>query len=323
MKPLNQVTWGIIGVGDVCEKKSAPAMQKIEHSDIKIVMRRNGDRAADYARRHGIAHWTDDAEQVLTDPDVNAIYIATPPHVHAELAIRAAAAGKPTYVEKPMARTYEECSRMVDAFQRADLPLWVAYYRRALPNVRWVKALLDEGAIGAVRMVTMELFQPLRAATDWRVDPEVSGGGYFHDLASHQFDVLDFLLGPVQRAIGFSANQAGAYPADDVVAASFVFTNGILGTGSWCFTTDDRSQRDQITLVGERGTIRFDAFATFTVTVDAEKTGVKERTFTMPEHIQQPLIQQLVDELRGTGQCVSTGVSAARTNWVMDQIVRT
>ena len=325
MKLLTNITWGIIGVGDVCEKKSAPAMQKIEHSDIKIVMRRDGDQAEDYARRHRVPHWTTDADEVLADPDVSAIYIATPPHVHAELALKAAAAGKPTYVEKPMARTYDECSRMVDAFQQANLPLWVAYYRRALPNVLWVKELLDTGAIGAVRMVTIQLFQPPRAVpdteVDWRVDPVVSGGGYFHDLASHQFDLLDFLLGPVQRATGFSANRAGRYPADDVVTASFVFTNGVLGAGSWCFTTDERAQNDQITLIGETGHIQLDAFASFTVKVDSEKTGVQERTFTMPEHIQQPLIQQIVNELRGEGTCVSTGESAARTNWVMDEIV--
>lgn len=327
MKPFNKVVWGVIGVGDVCEKKSAPAMQKIPHSEIKIVMRRDGDKAQDYAQRHDIPRWTDDAEGVLADPDVNAIYIATPPNVHADLALRAAAAGKPVYVEKPMARTYNECRRMVDTFQQANLPLWVAYYRRALPNVLRVKELLDEEAIGAVRLVTIQLRQPLRPAlvadseTEWRVDPAVSGGGYFHDLASHQFDLLDFLLGPIEQATGFAANQAGVYPADDIVTASFVFANGVMGSGHWCFTTDPVSKEDQITIIGEKGHIHFDAFTDLTVAVDASGFGQQEYTFTMPEHIQQPLIQQVVDELQSVGQCVSSGVSAARTNWVMDEIV--
>ena len=203
MKPLNKVVWGIIGVGDVCEKKSAPAMRKIAHSEIKIVMRRNRDKAQDYAQRHGVPAWTNDVDEVLADDEVNAIYIATPPDTHADLALHAAAAGKPVYVEKPMARTYNECTRMVAAFQQADLPLWVAYYRRALPNVLRVKELLDKKALGAVRMVTIQLRQPLRPALiadsatdrvtldrvtldrvtldrvtlDWRVDPAVSGGG--------------------------------------------------------------------------------------------------------------------------------------------------
>ncbi len=328
MKPLNKVVWGIIGVGDVCEKKSAPAMRKIAHSEIKVVMRRHRDKAQDYAQRHGVPVWTNEVDEVLADDEVNAIYIATPPDAHANLTLRAAAAGKPVYVEKPMARTHDECTRMVDAFQQADLPLWVAYYRRALPNFLRVKELLDEGAIGAVRMVTIQLRQPLRpglvanSETDWRVDPAVSGGGYFHDLASHQFDLLDFLFGPIAQATGFAANQAGAYPADDVVTASFSFANGVLGSGHWCFTTDPRSKTDQITIIGEKGHIRFDAFTDFNVAIDATDFGRHEYTFTMPEHIQQPLIQQVVDELRGVGQCVSSGGSAARTNWVLDEIVR-
>ena len=144
----------------------------------------------------------------------------------------------------------------------------------------------------------------------------------FHDLASHQFDLLDFLFGPIEQATGFAANQAGAYPADDVVTASFVFANGVMGSGHWCFTTDSRSQKDQITIVGEKGHIRFDAFTEFNVAIDATDFGQQKYTFTMPEHIQQPLIQQVVDELRGVGQCVSSGVSAARTSRVLDEIVR-
>lgn len=321
---VNKVVWGILGVGDVCEKKSAPAMDKIDHSEISVVMRRNPDQAADFAQRHGVSRWTDQVDEVINDPEVNAIYIATPPHVHTELALKAAAAGKPTYVEKPMARTYEECHRMVDAFQQANVPLWVAYYRRALPNVLRVKELLKQNAIGEVRMVTIELYQPLRPtdanASNWRVHPEVSGGGYFHDLASHQLDLLDFLFGPIQYAHGFSTNQAGAYPADDAVAASFRFASGVLGTGSWCFAA--HQYLDQITIQGEGGTIRFDAFTEFKVNIETKAWGSKEYAFTMPEHIQQPLIQQIVDELRGIGQCVSTGSSAARTGWVMDQILR-
>ena len=325
---LHKVIWGVIGAGDVCEKKSAPAMRKIAHSEIKVVMRRNLAKAEDYARRHHIPTWTNDLDEVLADDEVNAIYIATPPDTHAEIALKAAEVGRAVYVEKPMARTYDECARMLSAFQKAHLPLLVAYYRRTLPSFLRVKELLDAGAIGAVRLVTIELLQPLRPSliadseVNWRVNPDVSGGGYFHDLASHQLDLLDFLLGPIKQATGYSANQAGAYAADDSVTAAFVFENGIMGSGSWCFTTDPRSEKDQITLIGEKGHIRFDAFSTFSVVVDSHQVGQQAYAFTMPEHIQQPLIEQVVDELRGVGSCVSTGVSAVRTSWVMDEIVK-
>ena len=128
------VKWGILGVGDVCEVKSAPAMQLIKNSELVAVMRRNGAKAKDYARRHQVPKWYDKAEDLIHDPDVNAIYIATPPNAHCELTIKAAEAGKPVYVEKPMARTFSECEQMIAACKKANVPLYVAYYRRMLPN---------------------------------------------------------------------------------------------------------------------------------------------------------------------------------------------
>ncbi len=141
------------------------------------------------------------AEALLTDPDVNAVYVATPPSSHEEYVVRAAAAGKPVLVEKPMGRTHQECLRMIAACERARIPLYVAYYRRSLPAFLRVKALLDDGAVGELRCVSIRLLQPPSSADldpgnlPWRVRPEISGGGYFVDLASHQFDFLDFLFG--------------------------------------------------------------------------------------------------------------------------------
>src|SRR5690554_1696255 len=129
-----EVRWGIIGVGNVCEVKSAPAMNIIPNSRLVAVMRRNGEKAKAYAERHGVSQWYDNADDLINDPEVNAIYIATPPNAHAALTQKAAQAGKPVYVEKPMARTYQECMDMVKICEKAQVPLFVAYYRRALPN---------------------------------------------------------------------------------------------------------------------------------------------------------------------------------------------
>lgn len=325
MEKLSTIKWGIIGVGDVCEKKSAPALYKSPDSEVVIVMRRNAEKVADFARRHGIGQWTTDADEVLHHPEVNAIYIATPPNSHKEYTLRAAKIGKPVYVEKPMAMSFSECQAMVQACEDADVPLYVAYYRRALPNILKVKELLEEGHIGEVRMVRIDLYQPLKdgiivkTEENWRVDPSISGGGYFHDLASHQFDLLDFLLGPISSAKGIGANQVGLYPADDVVSAAFQFQNGIMGSGSWCFTTSPVAEKDGIVLIGEKGKIKFGVFADTTVSL---KTADKdlEFSFEMPEHIQMPLVQQIIADLRGNGECPSTGRTGARTNWVLDQI---
>lgn len=328
ISPLKEIRWGIIGVGDVCEVKSAPAMQQIPHSRLVAVMRRNGTKAADYARRHKVPKWYDNADHLIADPEVNAIYIATPPYAHAEYTLKAVAAGKPVYVEKPMARTYEECQQMIAASQEANVPLWVAYYRRALPNFTKVKEIIDSGIIGKVRVVNIQLVKPLEpdlianSEHNWRVDPEIAGGGYFFDLASHQLDFLDFALGPLRSVNGLARNQGGAYPAEDIVVASFEFENGAVGNGIWCFTAAEVAAKELITIIGSEGQIRFATFGDPRVFLDTD-SGTKEIfEFTLPKHIQYPLLETVVAQLRGSGICPSTGQSAARTNWVMDQILK-
>lgn len=322
------VNWGIIGVGNVCEVKSAPAMYKTTNSQVVAVMRRNTEKAADFAQRHGVPKWYSDVDQLISDPEVNAIYIATPPHVHTDLALKVAESGKPAYVEKPMATTYQECQTMVKAFEEKNLPLYVAYYRRALPNFLKIKELIEQGTIGTVRMVHIEMIKPIapdiitHLKDNWRVDPETSGGGYFYDLASHQLDFLDFLLGPIQEAKGLSINQAGTYPADDITVGSFVFPNNVIGSGNWCFTAGNSIDREITTITGSKGHITYSTFENSTVNLFSDESGEQQFNFEPPAHIQQPLIEKIVADLLGKGKSPSTGESAARTNWVMECITK-
>jgi len=324
--PGNEVRWGILGVGDVCEVKSAPAMNIVDNSRLIAVMRRDKQLAQDYARRHEVPKWYGDANLLIDDPDVNAIYIATPPNAHAELALKAAAAGKPVYVEKPMARSYGECQEMITACADADVPLYVAYYRRALPHFVKIKKLLASGVIGEVRHVRVELNQRLlphvtrNLDNNWRVDPEIAGGGYFYDLASHQLDLLDFLLGPIETATGYAANLAGQYVAEDIVTAAFRFETGVMGSGIWCFATGQASERDATTIVGSEGQISFETFGAGQFVLDTDTGGEEIFEFELPRHIQEFLIESVVSDLLGKGTCPSTGKSASRTNRVMEQI---
>jgi len=327
-KKLEEVQWGIIGVGDVCEVKSAPAMNLIEGSKLVAVMRRNGERAKDYAERHGVSKWYDDADALINDPEVNAIYIATPPSSHEMYTIKAAAANKPVYVEKPMARTHTECLLMIEACKRSNVPLFVAYYRRSLPNILKIQSLLKEKVIGDVRYVNITLNKTIHpdilkgivSADNWRINPEVAGGGYFFDLASHQLDILDFLFGPVKEAQGYATNQAGTYHAEDIVVGSFRFESGVMGLGNWCFTTAEVASKEVTTIVGSKGQISYACFGDHSVTVEVDGKEKEVLKFEIPKHIQQPLIQTIVDELLGKGKSPSDGVSAARTGWVMDQL---
>jgi predicted dehydrogenase len=321
------VSWGIIGVGNVTELKSGPAFFKANHSRLVAVMRRDAARAEDYAARHGVNHWYSNAGELINDPGVNAVYVATPPSSHAVYAIQSMKAGKPVYVEKPMARTHQECLEMINVSRETGIPLFVAYYRRTLPAFLKVRELLETGAIGKILTVNVRLYKEARERgykpeeMSWHIHPEISGGGHFYDLASHQFDFLDFLFGPVAEVKGIAVNQAGLYTAEDTVTAIFKFQNGITGTGSWCFVADKSSETDIMEFMGDDGKISLSCFQHGEVILE-KRTGVQRFSFVNPENIQLNLIQQVVDTLRGESECVSTGESAARTNRVMEEILK-
>lgn len=324
----SEVRWGIIGVGNVCEVKSAPAMNLVPNSRLVAVMRRNEAKVKDYARRHQVPNWYTDAQALIENPEVNAIYIATPPHLHLHFTRLAAEAGKPVYVEKPMARTYAECQEMIRICEKAEVPLYVAYYRRALPHFVKIKELIEQGEIGKIRSVHIQMRQepePEIIASlehNWRVNPEIAGGGYFYDLASHQIDLLQFFLGKITHAFGFQANQAGLYEAEDTVAGSFAFEQGAVGTGSWSFASAQENQMDQIILDGSLGQIRFETFGKGEFQLKKDKADDTYFKFDLPQHIQQPLIELIVGDLLGKTTCPSTGESASWTNWVLEKLTQ-
>lgn len=322
---MEKVSWGIIGCGNVTEAKSGPAFNKVEKSCLTAVMRRNQDLAREYAERHHVPKYYSVADDLINDPDVNAVYIATPPDSHAELAIKALQAGKPVYVEKPMALNYADCLRMIEASESARVPLFVAYYRRALPGFLKVKELIDAGAIGKIRTVNLQLYKSLTeeeksANKPWRVSPLIAGGGHFVDLASHQLDYFDSLFGPVTEVVSLAKNQAGAYAAEDIVSASFLFENNVILTGSWCFSVPENLRRDTVEIIGEGGSIRFSTFDFLPIELET-RYGMETFDFPKPLHVQQNLIQLIVNELLGEGKSPSTGLSAARTTRVIDQIL--
>lgn len=317
------IRWGIIGCGEVTEVKSGPGFQKADGSTLVAVMRRDRAKADDYARRHGVPRVHDTADALIADPEIDAVYIATPPSSHCDLARRVAAAGKPCLVEKPMARSYAECLRMVDAFRRAARPLWVAYYRRAQPRFLLIGRLISEGRIGRITSVHAEIHNRLpsedEAARDWHYDPAVSGGGLIFDVGSHAVDLLDFFCGPIAHVEAVSVNTGGRYPAEDVTVAAFGFLGGLAGTGVFNFNAFDKT--DSLTFLGTEGDLTTPIFGDDDIVVRGPD-GAEHHTIVRPEHVHQPLIQTIVDELRGRGRCPSTGESGARASWVLDQCVQ-
>lgn len=321
-----EIRWGFIGCGEVTEKKSGPAFGKVEGSKVVAVMSRSHDKASSYAQRHHISRWYTDAQQLIEDPEVNAVYIATPPSSHATYAIMAMKAGKPVYVEKPLASSYIDCQRINRVCEQTGVPCFIAYYRRYLPYFQKVKQLVLEGAVGRVVNVQIRFAVPPRdldynsTNLPWRVQRDIAGGGYFYDLAPHQIDLLQDIFGPIVYAKGYSTNRGGLYQTEDSVSASFQFHDGLPGSGSWCFVCDESARTDRIEIIGDKGQICFSVF-TYEPIALHNSQGRTELHIDNPAHVQMPLIENVVRHLQGKTVCTADNLSATSVNWVMDRIL--
>lgn len=328
MKHLKKVKWGFIGCGEVTEKKSGPAFGLIEGSEVVAVMSRDKEKARSYAERHDIKKYYSDAQSLVNDPDVNAVYIATPPSSHATFAIMAMKAGKPVYVEKPLAASYEDCLRVNRISELTGVPCFVAFYRRYLPYFERVREIVQGGDIGKVLTVQIRFAVPPRELDyksgkemPWRLQPEVAGGGgYFYDLAAHQIDLLQYMFGPIIETEGYCQNMAGLYKVEDTFNACFRFADGLTGSGSWCFVAHKSARRDRISIVGTKGKIVFSVFDYEPIVLDTEN-GQESIVVPNPPHVQMGLIEQVVQHLQGKRICDCDCVSATATNWVMDRIL--
>jgi predicted dehydrogenase len=313
----------MIGCGGVTEVKSGPGFQKARDSELAGVTCRTPAAAEDYARRHGVPRVFQNADAMIRSTDIDALYVATPPGSHLEYALKICAAGKPAYIEKPMARNAEEGRLMVEAFGRSGLPLFVAYYRRALPRFIKVKQLLDGGALGRIESVRYRYTSPAGREADpsnlpWRLKAELSGGGLFMDIGCHTLDVFDFLFGPLQAVSGRAENRGARYDVEDTVRMQFRLASGATGEAAWDFGAEEHV--DLIEIAGAEARV---TLATFGDTPVRLESAAGQQTFVLPNppHIQQPLIQTIVDELHGRGKCPSTGESALRTTAVMDKVL--
>lgn len=293
------IVWGIIGCGDVAEVKSGPAFQKCDNSELLAVMRRNGDLAKDFAIRHNVSLWYDDANEILENTQINAVYISTPPSTHLYYALKALYAGKDVYLEKPMVLSNVEAVQLKKAVNKSNQKLVVAHYRRFLPMYKKVKELIVKNGIGAVKFVDLRFLQPFdfNSKATWRLNKTVSGGGYFHDIAPHQIDLMYHFFGDYNTAKGISVNQSNLQNVDDMVNGIIAFKNGIQFRGIWSFAIPENFKEDKCTIYGEDGTIEF-SFYEEQLKLDS-KGEVKSYDFKNPINIQQPLIQETVNYFLG------------------------
>ena len=236
---MKDVRWGIVGCGDVAERKSGPALYGVENSSLIAVMSRNEEKAKGFAERHGAPKFYTDVDDLIADSDVNAIYVGTPPSVHAEIVEKAAKAGKHVLCEKPMSPSVAECQSMIDSCKEAGVQLMIAYYRRFYPIVVKMKDLIADGIIGdPIRVhATCGFYSEIRADSErgWFVDPAISGGGFLVDVASHRLDLMSMFFGAATQVGAFVDTQTLDIDVDDASSLIIKFENGIHGTllGNW------------------------------------------------------------------------------------------
>lgn len=325
-KGMDKINWGIIGCGDVTEVKSGPAFNKVKNSSLAAVMRRDENKAKEYAQRHNVSKWYADAESLINDPHVNAIYVATPPSSHEEYTIAALNAGKPVYVEKPMAVSVEAAQRMMKAAQEKNAKLVVAHYRREQPMFKKIKQLLSENTIGDIRFAKLEFYKRSLTKeeleipkTAWRIDAAIAGGGLFHDLAPHQLDLMYYFFGEADVVNGVTLNQQQLYNADDIVSGNIIFKNGVLFNGLWCFTVDENEEKDSCEIIGSKGKIQFSVFGEPKIKMAVE--GKKENfLFDTLQHVQQPMIEKVVDYFLGKGLNPCSAEEGVKVMEMMEKI---
>ncbi len=318
------VRWGIIGCGNVTEVKSGPAYQKTEGFELAAVMRRDIEKLKDYAKRHDVKKYYANAEDLINDDDIDAVYIATPPDTHMYYALKVAEVGKPCCIEKPLAPSYKESMIINEAFRIKKTPLFVAYYRRSLPRFNKISLWLKKDMIGEVRHINWHFCKPpndidLSGAYNWRTDPKIAPGGYFDDLASHGLDLFTFLLGNIKDASGISHNQQGLYAAKDTITACWIHESGVTGTGNWNFGSDRRE--DRVEILGSKGKIEFSVFKESPLQL---KHDEEEETIFIknPENIQIYHVENMKKQLLHKNyKHPSIGNTALHTSWVMDKIL--
>ncbi|CAL2095052.1 Gfo/Idh/MocA family oxidoreductase [Tenacibaculum sp. 190524A02b] len=318
------IRWGIIGCGAVTEVKSGPAYQQIEGFELYVVMRRDVEKLKDYADRHHVEKYYTNADELIGDKEVDAIYIATPPDSHMYYALKVAKSGKPCCIEKPIATNYKDSLAIYEAFKEKNIPLFVAYYRRSLPRFLKIKEWLVNNSIGEVRHINWILSRKTKEIDtlkkkNWRTDASIAYGGYFDDLASHGLDLFTFLLGDIKEAHGISTNQQNLYTAKDAITGCWIHEGGATGSGTWNFGAS--FYEDKVEIIGSKGKIQFSVFGEVSLSLKTEEKEI-EVFIENPKHIQIYHVQNMKKQFSDKNyKHPSNGKTATHTAWVMDKIL--
>jgi predicted dehydrogenase len=249
--------WGIVGCGEVAVKKAGPSFQHTPGTRILAVTDARRERAEAFARQFSVERVYGTLEDLLADPEIDAVYLATPPAFHHPHTLAAAAAHKHVLCEKPMALNVRQCREMLEACRRTRVDLTVAYYRRFWPQTAVMKDLIAQGEIGDIVnariQVTGNVMLEPQAVRAWKLDPRMSGGGFLMDVGCHRIDLLLYLLGEVTDVAAFTDAIQWDYAVDNSSNIVLRFRSGALAMGAFNWTVEFFT--DEFEIIGTKGKI--------------------------------------------------------------------
>lgn len=320
---MSILRWGILGCGNVAEHKGGPPLYTVEDSELVAVMRRDRSKAESFAERHGAKRHYTDVDELLSDDDINAIYIATPPYLHCNQTIRASQSGKHVLCEKPMAMNIEECQQMIDACKDAGVTLMVAYYRNHYPNIEKMKYLMNDGAIGDVvlgRVNCTAYYNPNRAdLKNWRTDSKISGGGVLMDIGSHRISLLEFLMGEIDTVNGFAETVQSDLPVDDSAVFTLRFVNGTHAVANINWNVG--VSNDDIEVFGTEGSLKCSPLNSGNLIVQNRSGGIVDMSQEPLPYTHTGLVRNFVNHLKTGASIRCSGESGLRTNKVIEEIM--
>jgi predicted dehydrogenase len=323
MKDMTVVRWGLVGAGDIAERRVAPALLTAANSELVAVSRQRPELAEEFARRFEARHWHADWRDLIRDDEVDAVYIATPVALHAPIAIAAAQAGKHVLCEKPMALSVDECDQMIRAAEAAGVKLGVAYYRHLYPIVQRVKQLVTERSIGAPVMAQLNAFERFDPAPDhpraWLLDPALSGGGPMFDFGCHRIEVLLNVFGDVADVAALRGNVLFDRRVEDAAIATLRFSPGPLAIVAVAHAATE--PQDTLDLFGSEGTIHIEKLNGSELLIKRRGNETLE-LHPVPENAHLPLIQQFVESVLRDGQPVVDGPAGRAVNRVLEAVYR-
>jgi predicted dehydrogenase len=313
--------WGLIGCGDIARKRVAPALRELDSAEFVAVARARAERAGAFAREFGArracAHWRD----LVEAPDIEAVYVATPVHLHAEQAVAAAEAGKHVLCEKPMALDLEQCERMIDACASAGVRLGVAYYRRFYPILGRIREVLASGEVGRPVLVRIDAFERWNVPPDhpraWFLKKDLAGGGPMFDFGCHRIEVLLHLFGPIRRTRASLGRLLYVREVEDTATALFDFENAVQGV--LAVTHAAFESRDTLEVFASEGSLHVPVLNEGTLRI---RTARGERSEDFPPHpnLHLPLIEDFTRAVLEGREPAVGGATGLEVNRALERI---